>query len=70
MEIKSKRNNLVAKVNTDNISSVFEKQYKKWNEKQLQQVYNLGKEKPLKVTPFNWSFIISLVINMLLLFYM
>lgn len=72
VEIRSEGNNLVAKVNTDSISSVYEKQYHNRNEKQLRQISELQKEiEKLKITPFNWwrvIGIISLVVNAVLIF--
>jgi hypothetical protein len=70
VEIKSDGNNLIAKVNTDSISSVYENHYKERNEKQLHQISKLEKENTtLKIIPFNWwklVGIISLIANILL----
>lgn len=67
VEIKSEGNNLIAKVNTDSIASVIEKQYRERDKKHLHEIAELEKEKKqLKVTPFNWWQLggtISLLVN-------
>lgn len=70
--VKSDGNNLVAKVNTDSIISVVEKEYNSHNENQFHQISTQSKETSiLKVVPFNWwmvGCIASLVVNGILIF--
>jgi hypothetical protein len=62
VKITSDGNNLITKVNTDSINSIYEKQYKQRNERQIQQITDLQKEvTQLKVTTFSWWKLVSLI---------
>lgn len=74
VELTSENNNILAKVNTDSINSVFQKQYEERHKKQIDRISELEKvNQTLKNTPFNWwkiGCLASLFLHLIAIFYL